>query len=240
MDKERLDNLSRGLDNTTDNIDQTVHEIIDFLASGGSIRDQAPLLKSFSEDYVSNEIFVRYVKALIENYRMIMGSEYSKENQELIMNYLRYKHDHIRKVTYAFLNITGKVDGLDLLLIEARMAVHDSDLLDNTDMDRLALNHAIRKGHIQVSKELKTSAIMEHQAHHYRSRHHIEYFIQNEIDPDIIDKIEIVADVFDEQPTKEAFIQDLMKEIDIEGVKTELRNDLIQLARRLTFNKWLI
>lgn len=166
----------------------------------------------YSGIWTSDSRFVDYCTSLLERAE-VMRTVIDTTNIQHVQEYVQYKTKHIERVWEAMHRLSNRTGWVNIPRVDNRMRQHDVDLLIPEELNLISLYHRIRKGQINVSTALKQEAVEHHEQHHYRSKHHIEYWTVSDEEMEPLDVMEIVADVYDAQPTYQDYYLELQKEL---------------------------
>lgn len=153
-----------------------------------------------------------------------------------IVNFLKYKREHINKVRTAALYLSNipsfQVSSFE---INSRLAIHDSDLMYGDNLKASVTAWQLNQ-YPNISKETK-EVIEEYEVlHHKSNRHHLEFYVGKEEIITLLDYIEIVSDIYDKQESKEEFLNDVRETIKDINVSETIKSKVINVASLL--NLW--
>lgn len=203
----------------------------------GFILDRYPNNKKFqmmkyyaSDFFVDNTFYSRLFNIFESTVRFISESN---EDNLMIADYLKHKFKHIDNVKKAANYLMSlKYDRpFSSVELRARLSIHDRDLISSEKVREVSLLWKLKQKE-NVNHEAVRQYEEIEETHHKSNRHHLEYFASG-TPIELVDKIEIVSDIYNEQPTKEQYINDVIKTFEGIDIAEEVKKNLIGFANRL-------
>ena len=189
------------------------------------------MMKYYASDfYVNNDFYSRLFNIFESTVRFITETN---EDNLMIADYLKHKFKHIENVKKAANFLMGlKYDKtISIVELKARLAIHDKDLISSEKVREVSLLWKLKQRENVSPEVIKQYEEIEY-THHHSNRHHLEYFVSGST-IELADKIEIVSDIYNEQPTKEQYINDVMKTFANVEISEDIKKNLIGFANRL-------
>lgn len=205
--------------------------IVNFILDRYPNNKKFMLMKYYSSDFFVENIFYDRFFDIVENTVRFISE--TKEDNTLIIDYLKWKYNHINNVKKAAEYLITLDHGEKIYLVElrARLSIHDKDLIHGEKVRETALLWKL-KSRKDISDDIKALMEVEDLKHHYSNRHHLEFYEKGER-ISLIDKIEIVSDLYNNQASKEEYIADVKKEFDEIDVDVKIKEELIKFAELL-------
>lgn len=209
--------------------------IIDFMTDLNPNNYELQRIRYYVDEFIVNKTFYTRVWHLLLTTNTYEPSDHYTNIE--IMNYLKFKFDHITNVRIAagyFERL--KFDGeLDLIELKSRLALHDIDVVHGDSLREIVAFKSIRD-QIDPDPQMKKLADDQMMCHYLRNRHHMDYFIGKEEDMSLVDQVEILSDIYKKQETKEEYLKDMEEIMTLVPITEDTKNKLRSLAER--FNIW--
>lgn len=206
-------------------------QIVTFILDRYPNNKKFMVMKYYSSDFfVESKFYDRFFDIVEATVRFVSET---KDDNTLIVDYLKWKYNHIANVKKAAEYLITIDHGEKIYMVElrARLSIHDKDLIHGDRVRETALLWKL-KNRKDISEDIKALMEVEDLKHHYSNRHHLEFYEKGE-NISLIDKIEIVSDLYSGQGSKEEYISDVKKEFDEIDVDVDIKEELLRFAELL-------
>lgn len=223
------------LDEKDPDAETNLFSIVDFMEGRGVLSTSFDRIKECISDYQLAPLFYLRIKGIMDN--NTFPPQDIQETQALIVQYLTHEQAHINCVKKAmeFLANVIPKDQYDPLELKLRLSIHDGDLIYGSSIEEAARMWSIKK-QIKPNPEMLQMALKFKENHFYRNKHHMSYFEGKEASITMLDLMEIAADRYDEQPTKQEYLNDVQEVFTKVKLSEETKTKILEVANQL--NIW--